>query len=239
VTSSIQQPVVVLVHGAWHDLNTWNLVVPLLAQAGIDSRALTMPSTDPSPSLPSLTDDIAAVVDLIDRIPEREVILCGHSYGGMVIAGAGHHPRVRNLVFLAAFCPEEGESVFDLAVGNPPPLTAQAVQVRNDGTMVIDPALARETFYGDVDADTAAQYVGNLRSSTAAVFTDRSGSPAWKLRPTTYVVCEQDRAISVDRCEQMAARATADVRRLQTSHSPFFSRPDLVAEFLAGIAQAE
>jgi pimeloyl-ACP methyl ester carboxylesterase len=228
----------VLVHGAWHDANTWNEVLPLLDEQAIEYRTLTMPSTDPGPNLPGLVDDIAAVTELIDQVPGREIVLCGHSYGGMVIAGAGNHPRVRHLVFLAAFCPQEGESVFDLAVGDPPPLTAQAIRVQPDGTMTIDPSLARETFYVDVDDAAAASYVAGLRSSTAAAFTDRSGPPAWKQRATTYVICEQDRAISIDRCEQMATRATTDIRRWPTSHSPFFSQPELVAELLGGLASS-
>jgi pimeloyl-ACP methyl ester carboxylesterase len=232
---SASTPVVVLIHGAWHDQSTWDHVVPLLATTPVATRALTLPSTAPGPELPGLDHDVAAVVALLDTI-DRPVILCGHSYGGMVISAAGHHRNVKHLVYLAAFAPDHGETVLDLAVGEPPPLTATALKFNDNATMTIDPALAAEVFYGDVDSAEAAERVAALHPSTASTFTTPAGPPAWKTVPSTYVICEADRAISVDREEQMAARATPNIVRWPTSHSPFLSQPHLVADLLATIA---
>jgi pimeloyl-ACP methyl ester carboxylesterase len=225
-----------LIHGAWHDERAWDLVVPLLAATGIQTQVVTLPSTNPGPDLPGMAEDVAAVASVIDDI-DGSVVLVGHSYGGMVISAAGHHPRVEHLVYLAAFCPAEGERVIDLAVGAPPPLTPEALRFHDDGTMSIDPAMAIDTFYADVEHDEAQRRAELLLPSSASLFSTASGPPAWMQRPTTYVVCTDDRAISVDREEQMAQRATTDIVRWPTSHSPFLSDPALVAGVLASISR--
>lgn len=237
VTEAGRHVTVVFVHGAWHDETAWDLVIPPLRSVGAASVALTLPSIDPGPGLPGIAADVAAVTDLIDTLA-TPVVLVGHSYGGMVISAAGHHQRVRHLVYLAAFCPIEGECVLDLAIGEPPPLTAQALRSHDDGTMSIDPQLAADTFYADLDPAKAADRVGRLRRSTTAVFTTPAIAPAWTTVPTTSVVCTQDRAISVDRVEQMAARADGSIHRWPTSHSPFLSSPTRVADLLADIADS-
>ena len=228
---------VVLVHGAWHDASTWDRVTPLLDASGVSWRALDLPSVHPLPDLPQLADDIAAVTAVIDDL-EGPVVLVGHSYGGVVISAAGHHPRVRHLVYLAAFAPDEGETVLDLGIGDPPPLTVEAVRFDDDGTMSIDPEMAVATLYHDVEPAEAERRVAALRATTAAVFSDRSGSPAWRTVSSTAVVCTEDRAISVDRLEQMADRTGGDIVRWASSHSPFLSHPDEVAALLSGLASS-
>jgi pimeloyl-ACP methyl ester carboxylesterase len=226
---------IVLVHGAWHDASSWDRVTPLLDAAAVAWRAVELPSVDPLPTLPQLTDDVAAVTALVDNI-DGQVVLVGHSYGGMVISAAGHHRRTRHLVYLAAFAPDVGETVLDLGIGDPPPLTVEAVRFDDDGTMSIDPALAVATFYHDVEPAEADRRVLALRATTAAVFTEPAGPPAWRTVPSTAVVCTEDRAISVDRLEEMAARTGGDVVRWACSHSPFLSRPANVAEVLSRLA---
>ena len=228
-------PIVVLVHGAWHDARSWDLVVPILNDLGMATRTLTLPSIDPGPDRVDLADDIAAVNTLLDGI-EAPVVLVGHSYGGMVISAAGHHRTVRHLVYLAAFCPDEGEAVLDLAVGEPPPLTATALRFHDNGTMTIDPTFAVDTFYADVARPEAVRRASELKPTSAAVFTAVSSAPAWKTKPVTSVICTNDRAISLDRVEQMAERANGQIIRWATSHSPFVSQPQLVADLLRSIA---
>jgi pimeloyl-ACP methyl ester carboxylesterase len=179
---------VVLIHGAWHDESTWDMVTPLLHAAGVSTRSMTLPSTNPGPALASLPDDVDAVTAIIDQTT-GPVVLVGHSYGGMVISEAGHHQRVTHLVYLAAFCPIEGESAADLAVGNPPPLTVNAIEVNADGTMTIKPELATDTFYGDLEPGEAQRRVAMLAPTSASVFAAIAGPPAWHKRATTYVVC--------------------------------------------------
>jgi pimeloyl-ACP methyl ester carboxylesterase len=226
---------VVFVHGAWHDTSAWDRVTPLLDAAGTSWRALDLPSVDPLPDLPQMADDIAAVTALIEDV-DGPVVLVGHSYGGMVISGAGHHPQVRHLVYLAAFAPDEGETVLDLGIGEPPPLTVEAVRFEDDGTMTIDPALAVATFYHDVEPAEAERRAAALRATTAAVFSDSAGPAAWRTVPCTAIVCTEDRAISVDRLEQMADRTGGEVVRWASSHSPFLSRPAEVAALVGGLA---
>jgi pimeloyl-ACP methyl ester carboxylesterase len=228
----------VLIHGAWHDERAWDLVVPLLVATGTQTRVITLPSTDPGPNLPGMAEDVVAVASVIDDI-DGSVVLVGHSYGGMVISAAGHHPRVEHLVYLAAFCPAEGERVIDLAVGTPPPLTSQSLRLHDDGTMSIDPSMAIDTFYADVEHDEAQRRAALLLPSSASIFSTASGPPAWMQRPTTYVVCTDGQAISVDREEQMARRATTDIVRWPSSHSPFLSDPALVADVLASISRSQ
>ena len=228
---------VILVHGAWHDASTWDLVTPLLDAAGVSCRVLDLPSVHPLPTLPQLADDVTAVTAVVDDV-DSPAILVGHSYGGVVISAAGHHPHVRHLVYLAALAPDEGETVLDLGIGDPPPLTVEAVRFDDDGTMSIEPAMAVATFYHDVEPAEAARRVSALRATTAAVFSNPAGPPAWRTVSSTAVVCTEDRAISVDRLEQMAARTGGEVVRWASSHSPFLSRPADVAALLAGLASS-
>ena len=228
---------VVLVHGAWHDASTWDRVTPLLDAAEVSWQALDLPCVHPLPMLPQLADDVAAVTALIDDVV-GPVVLVGHSYGGVVISAAGHHPQVHHLVYLAAFAPDEGETVLDLGIGDPPPLSVEAVRFDDDGTMSIEPAMAVATFYHDVEPAEADRRVSALRATTAAVFSDPPGPPAWRTVSSTAVVCTEDRAISVDRLEQMADRTGGDIVRWASSHSPFLSRPADVAALLTGLASS-
>src|SRR5262245_48494680 len=229
--------IVVLVHAAWHDASCWDLVTPLLDAAGVSWRAVNLPSVQPLPALPGLDADVAAVTALVDDV-DGPVVLVGHSYGGVVISAVGHHPRVRHLVYLSAFAPDEGETVLDIGIGDPPPLTVEAVRFEDDATMTIDPALAVATFYHDVESAEADRRAATLRATTAAVFTIAAGPPAWRTVSSTSVVCTEDRAISVDRLEQMAARTGGDIVRWVSSHSPFLSRPNDVAALLDRLAEA-
>jgi pimeloyl-ACP methyl ester carboxylesterase len=225
-----------LVHGAWHTGLCWEPLRAELTKLGYQSRSLTLPSSaqqgvESDSSLPGIAEDVAAVTRMLDKI-NRPVLLVGHSYGGVVISGAGSHPNVRHLLYLAAFCLEPGETAFDLAAGNPPPLTAQAVAIADD-IITIKPEFAAATFYGDLPIKEAQRWAQQLVPSTLSIFTTpTTGTPAWKNKPTTYAVCTEDRAISPDRQQFMAMRATSDVIELPTSHSPFLSQPRQVAAMI-------
>ena len=226
---------IVLVHGAWHRANCWDALQKELRARGVTSHAVNLPSSITGPidgDLPGTDADAEAVRAVLDQVT-GPVLLVGHSYGGVVISAIGKHRSIGGLVYLAAFCLATGESAFELAVGDPPPLTAQALTVLDDGTCTIKPELAAETFYGDLPADEANKRARSLVPTTLSVFTNPTeGSPLWQHLPATYIVCEADRAISPDRQEFMANRATNDIVRLETSHSPFVSRPAAVADIL-------
>jgi pimeloyl-ACP methyl ester carboxylesterase len=236
---------VVLVHGAWHGPSCWDLLQTELRARGVDSKAVSLPSSITGAiggKLPDTNDDALAVRSVLDTL-SGPVLLVGHSYGGVVISAAGDHQRVGALVYLAAFCLDEGETAFALAAGDPPPLTAQSVTFAENGTCSIKPELAVETFYADMSAAEATKRARSLVPTTLAVFTTpTTGVPAWKQKRSTYVVCANDRAISPDGQAFMASRSTRDIVNLATSHSPFLSQPSIVAELLvtrlAGLCDA-
>ena len=153
------------------------------------------------------------------------------------MSGAGSHPAVRGLVYLAAFCLDEGETVLDIAAVDPPPLIASAIRFSGDGLMTIDPSLANDVFYADVPAPLATSSVAALVASTAEIFTTPQGPPAWKDQRSWYVVCEQDQAIPVFKEREMSARCDEAIV-LESGHSPFLSMPARVAEILGGVARA-
>jgi pimeloyl-ACP methyl ester carboxylesterase len=227
-------PVVVLVNGAWHRPKpTWDLVRESLDARHIRSAAVTLATANPvAGSLPGLEDDVAATVAVIDSV-DGPVVLCGHSYGGMVISEAGHHDAVTGLVYLAAFCFAEGQTVLEIAAVDPPPPIADAVVFRDDGLMTIEPSRARDVFYEDVDSELAERAASALVPSVAAIFSTSQGDPAWRQRPSTYVVCERDRAIPVGAQHEMSQRCAERVV-LDSSHSPFLSMPGRVVDVLVG-----
>ena len=233
---------VVLIHGAWHGAWCWDRVVPRLEAEGITTIAVDLPghgaSTDP---LGDLYTHSAFVRELLATI-DGPVVLCGHSYGGAVIseAAAGTH-SVRHLVYLCAIVPDVGEALAAVMAGDVAPqpgrseLTA-AMQRHDDGTMTVDLDAAVPVFYDDcaqVDVDAARK---QLCAHSAASFGQPLRAAAWHDIPSTYVVCTDDRAIQPEFQRALATRTTTAVE-WPTSHSPFFSRPDLVADLLAGLAR--
>ena len=235
------QPLAVLVHGAWHDEHCWAGVHAQLARRRTRSASLTLPSTDPGRELPGFADDVAAVTTLIESI-DRNVILCGHGYGGMVISEAGNHARVTRLVYLAAFCPLPGQRVIDQSIA--PPAEPFAVRQSGDGRMTVTRRLAARRFYGDLDRATASRLASRLLPSTAAIHHARSDNPAWMTKPTTYVLCKRDRVLDRHRSRRVAEQvvrtqlawgwADDHVITLGTGHCPFYSAPELVADAVVG-----
>ena len=220
---------VVLVHGAWHGAWCWDKVVDILDARGVPTCTFDLPLT-------SYDDDVSATTDALDRV-EGPVVLCGHSYGGAVISSAGHHPAVEHLVYLTAFACDEGESPAATAPDTPLPATdlASAFVIDDDGTAVIDPSRRVDGFYHDCDAAEASAAAARLRPIHMACFTTPIGRPAWRVKPSTYVVCTDDHAIHPALQRHMAARCTTSVEWL-TAHSPFLNRPDLVADLLTTLA---
>ncbi|MEL7157538.1 MAG: alpha/beta hydrolase [Actinomycetota bacterium] len=231
-------PTAVLVHGAWHDERCWAAVVAHLSQQRMPVVTLTLPSTDPGRELPGFADDVAALVDVIDAIP-GPVTLCGHGYGGMVISEAGNHDRVRRLVYLAAACPRPGERAMDQA-GR----LRRSIRMTGDGRMLLSARTAAHRLYGDLGRSRARHRAESLLPSTAAIFQARSIDPAWRSKPTTYVVCGRDRALDRAMCRRRAdevmvnqlahGRGDGFAVTLPTGHAPFYSAPRAVAEIVAG-----
>jgi pimeloyl-ACP methyl ester carboxylesterase len=225
----VQRSTVVLVHGGWHGSWCWAQVVPLLDRRGLSVRTIDLPSIDADPhDRSALSGDAAAVAALLDDL-QGPALLCGHSYGGMVItqAAAGRQDVAR-LVYLCAFMPDAGESLLSIIGGRAPWIVAH-----EDGRWLPDLEQAAATFYADCDAETQQASTARLRPMPTAPVEEPVSSAPWRDIPSTYVVCTQDMAIPVEWQRELFAPRADEVVELEAGHSPFFSQPAAVADLLA------
>ena len=218
---------VVLVHGAWHGAWCWDLVVRRLDDAGVPNVAVDNPSVELKSTLHDDADHVRLVLDEIDG----PVVLVGHSYGGAVITDAGAHDAVDHLVYIAAFALDVDESCMENALLGEVGLDLISAFKIDDGVISLDPDGARAAFYHDCPDEVAAASVGLLRAQSLNAMAGVARSIAWRAKASTYVVCTDDRAVPVEMQRSAAARATTVVE-MPTSHSPFLSRPELVADLL-------
>ena len=225
---------ILLVHGAWHGGWCWEAVTELLEAEGIATATVDNPSvTRPGSDLHADGDNVR---NALDAIP-GPVLLVGHSYGGAVITDAGSHPNVARLVYLTAFPLDAGESVIQNALtGGGDMKLGEAMQI-DDDVVSVDPARIVEFFFHDCAGDVAAAAAARLLPMSMAAMAGVPRSVAWREKPSTYVVCTDDRALP-QALQRSAAARTDDVMEMATSHSPFLSRPAELARMLAGLASA-
>jgi pimeloyl-ACP methyl ester carboxylesterase len=220
---------VVLVHGAFHGAWCWEPVRNLLDERGIANLAPELPLA----GLDADADTVRALLDAVDG----PVVLCGHSYGGMVISrAASGRDDVDRLVYL---CAVQVADDAEMATMLPTALMEHLVH-GDDGSLAVDLEHAAADFYHDCDPELAAKSVAQLRPMPIGIrpATRADGEvpqPAWTQMPSTYVVCTEDRAVHPDSQREMAEHAD-DVVVWDTSHSPMLSRPELVADLLAALA---
>jgi len=225
-----QEVSVVLVHGAWADASSWNEVVPLLQKKGLTVVAVQNP-------LSSLADDVAATRRAIDRQPGK-VLLVGHSWGGVVITEAGQHDKVAGLVYVAAFAPGEGESVNDLGSNKdvPQPPGLAGIEPDANGYLWMSTRNFAEHFAQDLPASTTALMAVGQKPIAARSFADKVGVPAWKGKPSWYVMAEQDHMIPPQAQKAMAQRTGATVSSVGASHAAMMARPAEVAAVIVAAA---
>jgi len=220
---------VVLVHGAFHDGWCWELVRQELDQRGVPNQALDLPFA-------GLEGDAEAVGKLLDAI-DGPAVVCGHSYGGMVISrAASGRDDVAHLVYLCAV--QVGEDVALATAMTTSDELMSAIAAGDDGAMNVDPSIAPAVFYHDCDDELTATAVSHLRGMGFGVVQHSDDPPppaAWKQIESTYVVCTDDQTIAPESQRKMATNA-AHVVEWDTSHSPMLSRPELVADLLADLA---
>jgi pimeloyl-ACP methyl ester carboxylesterase len=191
----------VLVHGSWGDGSVWSKVIPILNNAGHKVIAAQLP-------LHSLTDDIATVERAIERVG-GPAILVGHSYGGIVITNAAYNnSNVTGLVYLAAFAPEQGESLLE-QTNNAPDLPANLITTDDNGFVLINPDLIHEWFAQDVDPTEVDIMAAIQKPTNQLTFIEKSGSPAWKQLLTWYQISENDRVLPPDYQHRVAERLNA------------------------------
>ena len=211
----------VLVHGAWHRPTTFDLLRAELDTLGHPSTAVNLPTAGPDPR-GGLTEDAAAVRAAIEAV-EGPVAVLAHSYGGIpVTQGATGLSNVQHLIYLAAYVPDTGESMFTIH-GVPDPEDSDGLFPIGD-----DP---RNQLYADVPAPIAERAIADLVDQRVQPWVDRVTAAAWHTVPSTYIVTENDASLPLALQEQMAAR-TKEVRRIASSHSPFLSRPVELAALL-------
>jgi pimeloyl-ACP methyl ester carboxylesterase len=222
-----ERAVPVFVHGLWHGAWAWDDTRAVLAGRGISSHAVELPLT-------SLKDDVAALEAVLDGIA-ADVVLIGHSYGGVVITATAPRPNLRHLIYLTAYQVAEGESmatVFpDLEL--PPPALGPAIRRdRESGLSTLDPAIARDVLYNGVPDDVAAAALARLRPSAIALFRETPDAATWRTVPSTYVVCTEDRALVATLQRAMADRANV-IMEWSVGHSPAAACPGEIADLAA------
>jgi pimeloyl-ACP methyl ester carboxylesterase len=203
--------------------------VPLLEKRGLTVRTVDLPSVGAAPGADTnLSSDAAAVEAVLQRL-SGPVVLCGHSYGGMVISRVA--PKgVTRLIYLCAFMPQEGESLG--TTGGRDGRPASWVQMLDGGLMLPDMARAGEVFYDDCAPEVREWAKSKIRPQTAAIMMEPVAHPAWRSVPSTYIVCATDKAMPPDMQRNIFAPRASEVVELHASHSPFLSQPDALADLL-------
>lgn len=229
---------VVLVHGAWHGAWCFSALQAELDRRGVPSYAVDLPGHGASiEALGDLATDVAAVRSLLQVLADRGIadpVLVGHSYGGAVISQAATMgPGVGSLIYLAAFALESGESVMS-ALGSFPRHEVElgsAIRMRDDGTSVLDPAVASAALYSSCDEITVEAALSRLTPQPMATMTQTLTGSALGSVLSTYVICSQDRAVHPVHQELMARRCSQTVT-FDTDHSPFLSMIEQTASVI-------
>ncbi|UVC31118.1 alpha/beta fold hydrolase [Pantoea sp. SOD02] len=228
--ASLADPVknIVLVHGAFVDGSGWNPVARILDKAGYKVSIVQEPQT-------SLADDAAATRRVL-ALQQGKSLLVGHSYGGMIISDAGNDPSVAGLVYIAAFQPDQGDSLLSLAKKYPP--AAQSIAETPDHYLYLKP----EKFHADFAADLPVKETDLLARSqvmpAVAAFAAPAGAPAWKTKPSWAVVATEDRAINPQLERFMAQRAHSSVTELKGNHAIYASQPKEIAAVIEKAARS-
>lgn len=227
--SKTQEFNVVLVHGGFVDGAGWAGVYKQLSKDGFKVSIVQNPTT-------SLADDVAATKLVLDA-QDKPVILVGHSYGGVVITEAGHHPKVARLVYIAAFVPDEGESVAKLIANPQPGAPVPPILPPQDGFLFLDKTKFRDSFAADVEADEAAFMADSQVPWGVNALSGEITKPAWKKKPSFSLVSTDDRMIPPDAQRFMSKRAGAKVVEKRGSHAIYVSHPNAVADLISQAAQ--
>jgi pimeloyl-ACP methyl ester carboxylesterase len=221
---------IVLVHGGFVDGAGWEGVYNNLKKGGYNVSVVQNPTT-------SLADDVAATRLAIAQA-QGPVVLVGHSYGGAVITEAGTDPKVAGLVYITAFAPDKGESVQTLIQNPPPGAPVPPILPPVNGFLFLDRAKFRASFAADVGEAKAAfladsQVPWGLNALAGAI-----SEPAWRSKPSWYLVATEDRMIPPPAQHQMATRAGATVTEAAGSHAIYISQPEAVAALIAKAAKS-
>jgi pimeloyl-ACP methyl ester carboxylesterase len=215
---------VVLVHGGFVDGSGWEGVYKILTKDGYTVSIVQNPTI-------SLADDVAATKRIV-AAQNGPVVLVGHSYGGVVITEAGNDPKVARLVYITAFAPDRGESVSTLIKDPPPGAPVPPILPPQDGYLFLDKAKFPESFAGDVDQERAAFMADSQVPWGVDALSGTISEPAWKTKPSWYLVATDDKMIPPAAQRFMSKRAGSTVVEVAGSHAIYVSQPNAVAALI-------
>jgi pimeloyl-ACP methyl ester carboxylesterase len=218
------KPSIVLVHGGFVDGSGWEGVHKLLKMDGYEVTIVQNPTI-------SLADDVAVTKRVI-AAQSGPVVLVGHSYGGVVITEAGNHDKVAGLVYIAAFAPDKGESVNTLIKDPPPGAPVPPILPPQDGFLLLDKSKFADSFAADVNSETAAFMANSQVPWGIDALGGAVNDPAWKSKPSWYLVATDDKMIPPPAQRLMSKRAGATVVETEGSHAVYVSKPKAVAELI-------
>src|SRR5881409_2887879 len=221
---------VVLVHGGFVDGSGWERVYKILRKDRYTVSIVQNPTI-------SLADDVAATKRAI-AAQNGPVILVGHSYGGAVITEAGNDPKVAGLVYITAFAPDRGESVSSLIKDPVPGAPVPPILPPQDGFLFLDKAKFRESFAADVAPDSAAFMADAQVPWGVEALSGAITEPAWKSKPSWYLVATNDKMIPPDAQRAMSKRMGAKVVEIEGSHAVYVSQPQAVAHLIEEAAKS-
>ena len=227
--SSLGARTVVLVHGGFVDGSGWEGVYKILTKDGYTVSIVQNPTI-------SLADDVAATKRIL-AAQNGPVILVGHSYGGVVITEAGNDPKVAGLVYIAAFAPDKGESVSTLIKDPPPGAPVPPILPPQDGYLFLDKAKFPAAFAADVDAEKAAFMADSQVPWGLDALSGAISEPAWKTKPSWYLVATDDKMIPPPAQRFMSKRAGSTVVEVAGSHAIYVSQPNAVAGLIEKAAR--
>lgn len=214
---------VVVVHGAWADGSSWELVIGRLQKRGLDVIAAPIPLT-------SLSDDAAALRRTIART-KGPVIVAGHAYAGAVI-GTSTEARVKALVYIAALVPDEGETVAQVFYRDEPHPDAPKLAPDADGFIWMPDAGFDHAFAQNATSEQIALCKAVQRPISLKCIQEPAPEPSWRARPTWYLLAEEDRMINPKTQRFMAERMKATVKSFAVDHTPLLTAPDKVADII-------
>jgi len=227
--SSPTATTIVLVHGGFVDGSGWEGVYKILKKDGYTVSIVQNPTI-------SLADDVAATKRIV-HAQNRPVILVGHSYGGAVITEAGNDPKVAGLVYIAAFAPDKGESVSTLIKDPPPGAPVPPILPPQNGYLSLDKAKFPASFAADVDKDKAAFMADSQVPWGVEALSGMISEPAWKTKPSWYLVATDDKMIPPPAQRLMSKRAGSTVIEVAGSHAIYVSQPNAVAALIEEAAK--
>jgi pimeloyl-ACP methyl ester carboxylesterase len=220
---------IVLVHGGFVDGSGWQPVYKILTGEGFSVRVVQNPAL-------SLGDDVAVTKRAIASA-DGPVILVGHSYGGAVVTEAGNDPKVKGLVYIAAFAPDRGESVSSLIANPAPGAPVPPILPPQDGFLFLDRSKFAASFAADVEPTLAAFMADSQVPWGVEALAGAISNPAWRSKPSWYLVASDDKMIPPPAQRSMAKRAESKVVETTGSHSVYVSKPRDVAALIERAAR--